>query len=66
MCSHRNEVAVCPFELFLFRDIAQADELRSIRDALLLDGFVLVEPEAYSVLLERAGEADRCGYPRLA
>jgi ABC-type phosphate/phosphonate transport system substrate-binding protein len=47
-------------------DIAQAAELRSIRDALLLDGFVEVEPEDYSVLLERAGDADRNGYPRLA
>ena len=46
-------------------DIAQAAELRSIRDALLLDGFVEVEPEDYSVLLERAGDADRSGYPRL-
>jgi len=47
-------------------DIAHAAELRSIRDALLLDGFVAVEPEDYSVLLERAGDADRHGYPRLA
>jgi len=47
-------------------DIAQADELRSIRSALLLDGFVLVEPEDYGVLLERARVADRYGYPRLA
>jgi ABC-type phosphate/phosphonate transport system substrate-binding protein len=47
-------------------DIAQAAELRSIRDALLLERFVEVEPEDYSVLLERAGDADRSGYPRLA
>ena len=47
-------------------DIAQAAELRSIRDALLLDGFVEVKQGAYSVLLDRAGDADRYGYPRLA
>ncbi len=47
-------------------DIAGADELRSIRSALLLDGFELVVPEDYGVLLERARAADRHGYPRLA
>jgi ABC-type phosphate/phosphonate transport system substrate-binding protein len=47
-------------------DVAAARELRSIRSALLLDGFVAVEPEDYGVLLERAREADRYGYPRLA
>ena len=47
-------------------DIAQADELRSIRSALLLDGFVLVDPEDYGLLLERARAADRYGYRRLA
>ena len=47
-------------------DIAEARELRSIRNALLLDGFVAVEPEDYEVLLERAREADRYGYRGLA
>jgi ABC-type phosphate/phosphonate transport system substrate-binding protein len=47
-------------------DIAEARELRSIRCALLLDGFVAVAPEDYAVLLERAREADRYGYPHLA
>ena len=46
--------------------IAQADELRSVRSALLLDRFVLVDSEDYAVLLERARAADRLGYPRLA
>jgi ABC-type phosphate/phosphonate transport system substrate-binding protein len=47
-------------------DIADAGELRSIRSALLLDGFAEVEPEDYGVLLERARAADRYDYPRLA
>ena len=47
-------------------DIAQAGELQSIRSALLLDGFVLVEPDDYGVLLVRARVADRYGYSRLA
>ena len=47
-------------------DIAEADELRSIRCALLLDRFVLVEPEDYGALRERARAADRYDYPRLA
>jgi ABC-type phosphate/phosphonate transport system substrate-binding protein len=47
-------------------DTAKASELRSIRTALLLDGFALVEPEDYGVLLQRARDADRYGYPRLA
>ena len=46
-------------------DVAEAGELRSVRSALLLDGFVEVQPEDYGVLLERARAADRYGYPRL-
>ncbi|TMH64357.1 MAG: ABC transporter substrate-binding protein, partial [Betaproteobacteria bacterium] len=45
---------------------AEADELRPVRSALLLDRFVLVDSEDYAVLLERARAADRLGYPRLA
>jgi ABC-type phosphate/phosphonate transport system substrate-binding protein len=47
-------------------DFAEVGELQSIRSALLLDRFVAIEPEEYGVLLERAREADRRGYPRLA
>jgi len=46
--------------------VGQAPELASIRGALLLEGFVAPASEDYAVLLERAGEADRLGYPRLA
>jgi ABC-type phosphate/phosphonate transport system substrate-binding protein len=47
-------------------DVGRSSQLASARDALLLEGFVEVQPGDYDVLLERAREADRYGYPRLA
>jgi len=35
-------------------------------DALQIDGFATVDPEAYAVLAQRAAQADRAGYTRLA
>jgi len=35
-------------------------------DALQIDGFAAVDPAAYALLAQRAAQADRAGYTRLA
>ncbi len=46
--------------------VSAADELSSVRDALLIEGFTWVDAANYQVLIDAAHEADRLGYPRLA
>jgi ABC-type phosphate/phosphonate transport system substrate-binding protein len=46
--------------------VADADELASVREALLIEGMAAVDASDYQVLIDAALEADRLGYPRLA
>jgi ABC-type phosphate/phosphonate transport system substrate-binding protein len=47
-------------------DVAHAAELAQARDVLMIEGFVPMERDRYTVLLDLAREADALGYPRLA
>ena len=46
--------------------VADAKELSSVREALLIEGFAAVDAADYGVLIDAAREADRLGYRRLA
>jgi ABC-type phosphate/phosphonate transport system substrate-binding protein len=46
--------------------VADAKELASVREALLIEGFAAASAADYGVLIDGAREADRLGYPRLA
>ncbi len=46
--------------------VADAKELASVREALLIEGFAAVAAADYGVLIDAAREADRLGYRRLA
>ena len=57
------DVAQCVSESLY--GVGDADELKSVRDELLIDRFVAADPRSYDELLTRADEADRLGYARL-
>ena len=46
--------------------VADAEELASVREALLIEGFAAVDKADYGVLIDAAREADHLGYARLA
>ena len=46
--------------------VADADALKTVRAALLLQGFAPAAAADYDVLANNAGAADRLGYPRIA
>jgi ABC-type phosphate/phosphonate transport system substrate-binding protein len=46
--------------------VGATDELASLRNDLLIEGFVAADPRSYDELGKHAEEADSLGYPRLA